>query len=100
MRTAAYIVWLLAQLYLLVLVVRMVFGLLMSISQSWRPKKAMAAVAEVVFLVTDPPLRVARRIIKPVRIGPMALDLAFLVVFVVVSVVAYGAAAVIGSGAV
>jgi YggT family protein len=94
---AAYLVWLLAQLYMLVLVARLILDLVMSLSQSWRPQRRAAAFAELVFVLTDPPLRLARKAIKPIRIGPVSLDLAFLVVMVAVSVVAYAAAAMIGA---
>ena len=99
MRTAANIVWQLAQLYLLVLVARLVIDLVMAFSRTWRPGKVVAAVAEIVFVVTDPPLRLVRKVVRPVRVGPMSLDLAFLIVVVAVSLVAYGAAALIASGA-
>jgi YggT family protein len=97
-KTAAYLVRLLAQLYLLVLVARVVIGLVMALARSWRPNRAVAAVLEVIFLATDPPLRLVRKIIKPVQVGPVAFDLAFLVVMVAVSLVAYAAAVLIGSG--
>jgi YggT family protein len=97
-RTVAYAVWLLAWLYLLVLVARMVIGLVMTFSPSWRPRGAAAAVAEVVYTVTDPPLRLVRRVIKPVRMGQVSLDLGFMVVAFAVSMVAYGAARLAGGG--
>jgi YggT family protein len=98
--TVAYVVWALAQLYLLVLVIRMVIDLVMAFSRSWRPQRAVAAIAELVFVVTDPPLRLVRRVVKPVRFGPVALDLAFLLVVIAVSMVAYAAAALIGAASV
>jgi YggT family protein len=94
---AAYVVWALAQLYMLVLVVRLVIDLVMAFSRFWRPQRAMAAVAEIIFILTDPPLRLVRKVVKPIRFGPMSLDLAFLVVVIAVSLVAYGAALVIGA---
>ena len=98
MRAVGYTVWALAQIYLLVLMVRLVLSWVMSFSRTWRPQKAAAALAEVVFMVTDPPLRLARKVVKPVRVGPVALDLAFLVVVVAVSMVAYAAAALGAAG--
>ena len=40
--------------------------------------------AELVFTATDPPLRLLRRVIPTVRIGSVALDLSFMVLFFVV----------------
>ncbi|MDR0594686.1 MAG: YggT family protein [Bifidobacteriaceae bacterium] len=98
MRAAGYAIWALAQMYLLVLMVRLVLSWVMSFSRTWRPQKTAAALAEVVFMVTDPPLRLVRKVVKPVRVGPVALDLAFLVVVVAVSMVAYAAAALSAAG--
>ncbi|MDR1118317.1 MAG: YggT family protein [Bifidobacteriaceae bacterium] len=92
MRVAAYVVWLLASLYLLILVARMVIGLVMAFSRGWRPAGAAAAAAEVVYALTDPPLKGARRLVKPVQLGQMSFDLGFLLVAIGVSVVASVAA--------
>ena len=37
---------------------------------------------EVVYSVTDPPIKALRRVIPPLRIGSVALDLSFLIVLV------------------
>jgi YggT family protein len=93
MALAASIVWAVAQLYLLVLLARMVVQLVMAYSRGWRPRGAAAVAAEVVFTVTDPPIKLVRRLIPPVRLGAVSLDLAFIVVFLAVSAVAYVASA-------
>jgi YggT family protein len=94
-KTAAYIVWALAELYLLILLARMILDLVMAFSRTWRPEKTLAAAAEIVFLLTDPLLRPVRKAVKPVRLGPFALDLSFVIVFLAVSLVAYGASRVV-----
>jgi YggT family protein len=45
----------------------------------------MLVVAEVVYSITDPPLRALRKVLRPVRIGNMMLDLAFIALFLLVS---------------
>ena len=40
--------------------------------------------AEIVYSATDPPLRALRRVVKPIRIGTIQLDIAFMIVFVAV----------------
>ena len=42
----------------------------------------MAAVLELAYSVTDPPLRALRRVIPPLRLGNVAVDLAFIVLFI------------------
>ncbi|MDR1824944.1 MAG: YggT family protein [Bifidobacteriaceae bacterium] len=89
MALAATIVWALAQLYLLVLLARMVLSLAMVFARDWRPRGRVAAAAEIIFTVTDPPIRACRRILPTVRIGGIGLDLGFLVVVIAVSAVSY-----------
>jgi YggT family protein len=71
-------------LFLFVLIVRMVFSWIQSFSRDWRPKGAILIIAESVFTVTDPPLKFLRRFIPPLRLGMVALDLSFMVLFIVV----------------
>jgi len=51
--------------------------------RGWRPRGLVLVLAEIVFSITDPPLRLLRRIIPPVRIGPVAIDFAWLILMVV-----------------
>lgn len=41
----------------------------------------MLVLVEIGYTATDPPLRLASRFIKPVRIGPLAIDVSFMIVF-------------------
>lgn len=68
-------------LFMLFLLGRMILGFVMSFSREWRPRGAMLVVAEAVFSVTDPPIKQLRRLIPPVQIGQIRLDIAFLVLF-------------------
>jgi YggT family protein len=72
-----YLLW----LYLLLLVGRLIFSWIQAFSRSWRPTGPVLVVAEAVFTATDPPLRLLRRFIPVVRLGTVALDLSFMVLF-------------------
>jgi YggT family protein len=67
-------------LYILVLLVRMLLDYIPVFSRGWRPQGAGLVLAEIVYLVTDPPIRLLRRFLRPVRIGPVAIDFAFTIV--------------------
>jgi YggT family protein len=69
--------------FVALMVVRLIIGWTMMFARNWRPTGAIAAVLEVAFSATDPPLRALRRVIPPLRLGSFALDLAFIVVFAV-----------------
>lgn len=76
------------QLFLLALLIRVVFDYLRMFSPNWRPKGIIMPIAEIIYTLTDPPLRFVRRFVPPLRLGPVALDLSFIVVFFVVQILA------------
>ena len=69
-------------LFIIALIGRMILGFVMSLSRDWRPAGAMLVVTEAIFTVTDPPLRLLRKVIPPVQFGQVRFDLAFLVLFI------------------
>jgi YggT family protein len=71
-------------LFLLFLIGRMVFETLQAFARSWRPRGVVLVLAEATYTVTDPPLKLLRRFIPSVRLGNVALDLSFTVLFFVV----------------
>jgi YggT family protein len=73
-------------LYLLLLIGRLVFSWIQAFSRSWTPSGPVLVIAEGVFTATDPPLRLLRRFIPPLRLGSVALDLSFMVLFFAVIV--------------
>lgn len=63
--------------------------LLVRILSSWFPMPVSGAfrtIMDLVYAVTEPVLRPLRRILPPVRMGAMALDLSPIIVFVVIQV--------------
>jgi len=79
------LVSLLLWLFLLCLVVRLVIDWVQFFARDWRPRGVVLVIAEAVYTVTDPPLRALRRVIPPLTLGQVRLDLAFLILFIVVS---------------
>jgi len=71
-------------LYLVVLIGRMIFGWVQSFAREWRPTGVVLVLAETIFTLTDPPLKFLRRYIPPLRLGTVALDLSFMVLFILV----------------
>lgn len=76
-RLVAQIANILLLIYLLVLLVRLVLEYIPVFNREWRPKGAGLVAAELVFTVTDPPIKLFRRVIPPLRVGPVAIDFAF-----------------------
>jgi YggT family protein len=70
--------------FLIVLIFRLVMDYVFQFAPSWQPGKAMVVVLEATYTVTDPPLRLLRRFIPPLRLGGVALDLSFFVLMIIV----------------
>lgn len=51
-------------------------------ARSWSPRGVLLVVLEAVYSVTDPPIKALRRVIPPLRLGSLVLDLSFLIVLV------------------
>ena len=72
--------------YLVLLIGRMILSWIQVYARSWSPTGILLVIAEGVYSATDPPLRFLRRYIPSVRLGSVALDLSFILLFLVVYV--------------
>jgi YggT family protein len=68
----------------LLLTARIVIELVRAFARSWQPAGGVAIAVESVYTVTDPPVRALRRVVKPIRIGGVGLDLSIMVLLLVV----------------
>lgn len=66
------------------LIFRLVMDYVFMFARSWQPGKAMVVALEATYTVTDPPLKLLRRFIPPLRLGGVALDLSFFVLMIIV----------------
>lgn len=73
-------------IYLLLLLGRLVLSWIQAFSRSWTPRGPVLVLAEAVYSATDPPLRFLGRFIPVLRLGSVALDLSFLVLFFIILV--------------
>ena len=69
-------------LYLLVLTARATLSLVPLFAPGWHPRGLSLVFAEGVYTLTDPPLRLVGRFIKPIRVGEVAFDVGFLVLYI------------------
>ncbi|SDF55885.1 YggT family protein [Blastococcus aurantiacus] len=70
--------------FLILLFARFVVDWVMVLARSWRPTGLVAAGLEVVYSTTDPPLKAVRRVIPPLNLGTIRLDLGFMVLLIAV----------------
>ncbi|MEU8662773.1 YggT family protein [Actinoplanes philippinensis] len=80
------ILYVLLYLFMMVLLARFVLSAVLQYGRRWQPSRGASAGLEAVWSVTDPPLRALRRVIPPLRIGNVSLDLASIVLLVILFV--------------
>jgi YggT family protein len=82
----ASVLFVVVLVFFLFLLVRLIFDWVQFFARDWRPRGIALVVAEAVYTVTDPPLRLLRRLLPPVGIGAVRLDLGFFVLVLLCSV--------------
>lgn len=68
--------------YIALLFVRAAIDWVRFFARDWRPPLALMTIFNLVYALTDPPIRAANRLVPPARIGVVALDLGFFIVFI------------------
>ncbi|MDR1450705.1 MAG: YggT family protein [Propionibacteriaceae bacterium] len=71
--------------YEFVLIGRIALSWILVAKADWTPRGPALIASEFVYTVTDPPIKLIRRVVKPVRLGRVALDLSVLVLFIVIA---------------
>jgi YggT family protein len=70
------------QLFVYAMFARFIVDFVMSINRDWRPPAILMPVVDFAFTITDPPLKLVRRFLPPLRLGVVALDLAWTIVLI------------------
>ena len=73
-------------LYSWILLARIVIEMIQSFSRQFNPPRWFMMVAEVLFVVTDPPVKALRKVIPPLQLGGVALDVSIIVLFLLLSI--------------
>jgi YggT family protein len=71
-------------IYWLLLLGRLVIELVRTFAREWRPTGASVVVIESVFTTTDPPIKALRKILPPIPLGPVRLDLSLMITMIAV----------------
>lgn len=73
-------------LFTYLLLARIIMEMIASFSRQWRPGKVFSSIGEVVFMITDPPVKLVRRLIPPMPMGGVSIDLSVLALFFVLMI--------------
>ncbi|HEX3592875.1 MAG TPA: YggT family protein [Pseudonocardiaceae bacterium] len=84
METVRLVLYYVLFAFWLLLVARVVVELVRAFAREWRPAGGVAVTLESIYTVTDPPVRLLRRLIPMVRIGGVGLDISIMVLLLVV----------------
>ncbi len=68
--------------FMLLLLARVVLSLIIVFARDWKPSGVMLVVVEGVYSLTDPPVKALRRLIPPINLGSLRLDLGFLILLI------------------
>lgn len=82
MATVGLVIDTLLLLSIFLILARIIIDWVQLLAREWRPSGAVAALCEVIFSVTDPPLRAVRAILPPMNLGQVALDLSPIVLLI------------------
>jgi YggT family protein len=83
-------------LFWLLLIARIVVEFISSFSRDWHPRGVTVVILEVIMTITDPPVKLLRRIIPQLTIGAVRLDFSIMVLLLLAYLgmtFAWGAAA-------
>ncbi|HEU4490810.1 MAG TPA: YggT family protein [Jiangellales bacterium] len=86
MAVVSQVIYVVLWLFFIALLARLVFDWVFLFARSWEPKGPVLVVLEAVYTVTDPPLKAVRKVVPPLKLGSVALDLAFIVLIIAVQI--------------
>ncbi|HWM75110.1 MAG TPA: YggT family protein [Nocardioides sp.] len=75
--------------FIAMLWIRFVVDWVQIFARSWVPRGPLLVLLEIVYSVTDPPIKALRKVVPPLRLGNFALDLSFIIVMIVAYVLLY-----------
>lgn len=70
------------RIYIYFLWARLIVDWVRVLKRDFKPKGVVVMLIELIYTVTDPPLKVVRKVLPPIRLGNIMLDVAWLVVLI------------------
>jgi YggT family protein len=69
--------------------IRFVVDWVQIFARNWTPTGILLVLLELVYSTTDPPIKALRKVIPPLRLGQIAIDLSFIIVMIVAYILLY-----------
>ncbi|WP_028658804.1 YggT family protein [Nocardioides insulae] len=80
MQVVGLVIHIALMVFIALLWIRFVVDWVQVFARSWTPSGVLLVILEAVYSTTDPPIKALRRVIPPLRLGQISLDLSFLIV--------------------
>lgn len=77
-------------LYIVVILARIVVEATRQFARTWRPAGVAAISLEVIYIATDPPIKLLRRFVPPLHVGGVSLDLSILILLLAILALRWG----------
>ncbi len=87
MATVGSLIYLVISVFIVLLFVRLIVDWIQFFARSWSPRGPVLVILEGIYSITDPPVKALRRLIPPLRLGGMAIDLSFVVLLIICYVI-------------
>ena len=81
-QVVGYVLW----IYIILILARVVIEWIRQYARRWRPVGMAAVGVELVYVATDPPIRLLRRLVPPLQLGTVSLDLSVIILLIVLIV--------------
>lgn len=78
----SWILQLILRIYIFVLWGRLIVDWVRVLNPRFRPKGFLLVLIEVVYTLTDPPIRMFRKVLPPIRLGQVQLDLGWILTLI------------------
>lgn len=85
MTAVRQVLYFIVLIFFITLIGRLIIDWIQVFARDWRPRGVVLVIAEAIYSVTDPPLKALRRVLPPLTIGQVQIDLAFIVIFLITS---------------
>ena len=83
MATVGDLLYLVLSIFIVLLFVRLIVDWIQFFARAWVPHGPVLVMLEGVYSATDPPVKALRRVIPPLRLGGMAIDLSFVALLII-----------------
>lgn len=77
------------RLFIMVMWGRFIVDLIPMFSRGWRPRGFLLVISEIIFTITDPPIKAVRRLVPPLRTSGAAIDFSWSIVLIAAIILSY-----------